>query len=96
MARVFVRIDTASSTQKYGTKLVLCKDALRDVYNRLLEIRAIIANNNDGATFTDIETLFGLPAGKGQQLATFFTNAVAAFEGTAQNDNLKQMTEVLG
>lgn len=53
-------------------------------------------HNNDGTTFTAIETLFGLPTGKGQAVFNMVNGSVGSMEGTFQVADAKNITEQVG
>src|SRR5437879_2999188 len=97
MARDFIKIDrTAPNTAIHAAKLIDARNVLRDAYSKLLEILAIMTHENDGTVFTDIETYFGLPAGKGQTVFNLVNGTVGAMQGTFQNSNGRDFTETLG
>lgn len=53
-------------------------------------------HNHDGSVFTDLEALFGLPAGKGQTVFDLVNGAVGSMEGAFQVADAKNITERVG
>lgn len=96
MARDFIKVDTTLGTAKYAGRLILFKDTLRDAYERGKELLAVAGHNNDGSVWTDVEAIFGLPAGKGQTVFNLINGSVGAMEGTFQTADAKNITETLG
>ena len=97
MARDFITVDRSNrDVATHATKLVAYRDALRDAYEKGKEVLGVMNHNNDGASFTDIETLFGLPSGKGQIVYDLINGSIGAMEGTFQNSDSKTLTETLG
>lgn len=96
MARDFIKIDTVASTQKYGGRLVQAKNTLREAYELLTELKAVMDHATDGSVWTDLEALFGAPAGQGQTVYNLVTGAVGAIAGTTQSADGKTLTERMG
>lgn len=96
MARTFIKIDTTIAGATHAGLLRAFVQQQRGAYEVGAKVRAIMSNSNDGAIFTDIEALFGLPAGKGQTVYDLVNGTVGAMEGTFQNNNGKSIGEVLG
>lgn len=96
MARDFIKIDRSTVTATHASDLVIFKDTLRDAYQRGKRLLAIMGHNNDGTVFTDIEALFGLPAGKGQTVFNLLNGAIGSMEGTFQVSDAKNLTETIG
>lgn len=97
MARDFIKIDLSSPN--VATQAGLLKNyvtILRQAYEMGTRVKAIMTHNNDGTTFTDIETLFGLPAGKGQAVFNFVNGSIGSMEGTFQVADAKNITESVG
>lgn len=93
MARDFIKIDI---TQSAATQAGLLKNyvtQLRNSYELGKRCIAIMGHNNDGTVFSDIETLFGLPAGKGQTVFNLVNGSVGSMEGTFQVADAKNITE---
>lgn len=96
MARDFIKIDNTTTTATQASKLIAYRNALRDAYQKGKEVLGIMNHNNDGSVWTDIESLFGLPAGKGHTVYDLMNGSIGAMEGTFQNSNAKDLTETLG
>ena len=96
MARDFIKIDTASVAATQAQLLLSYCRTLRSAYEMGTRVKAIMTHNNDGTVFTDIEGLFGLPAGKGQIVFDLVNGSVGSMEGSFQVDDAKEITERLG
>jgi hypothetical protein len=96
MARDFIKIDTTQSAATQSQLLKNYATQLRTAYELGKRIIAIMGHSNDGAVFTDIETLFGLPVGKGQTVFNLVNGSVGSMEGTFQVSDAKTVTEQLG
>lgn len=96
MARDFIPVDTTTTTATQAQELKAFVAVLRDAYQRGKKIIAVMGHLNDGSVFTDIETKFGLPAGKGQTVFNLVNGAVGSMEGTFQVADAKNITETLG
>ncbi len=96
MARDYIKIDTGAAAATQAIVLRSYVQALRTAYEQGTKVRAIMTHNNDGTVFTDIETLFGLPAGKGQIVFDLVNGSIGAMEGTFQVDDAKELTERVG
>jgi hypothetical protein len=96
VARDFIKIDTSAVAATQAISLRSFVQALRTAYEQGTKVRAVMGHNNDGTVFTDIETLFGLPAGKGQTVFDLVNGAIGAMEGTFQVPDAKNLTERVG
>lgn len=96
MARTFIKVDTSQSSATHAGLLRAFVQQQRAAYEIGAKVRAIMSNNNDGTIFTDIEALFGLPAGKGQAVFDLVNGTVGAMEGTFTNNNGKSIGELIG
>lgn len=96
MARDFIKIDTTITTATQAGELRAYVGTLRDAYQRGKKILAVMGHNNDGTVFTDIEALYGLPAGKGQTVFNLVNGSIGAMEGTFQVADAKNITETVG
>lgn len=96
MSRDYIKIDT---TQSAATQAQLLKSyivSLRQTFEIGVRILAIMGHNNDGTVFTDIETLFGLPAGKGKPVFDLVNGSIGSMQGTFQVSDAKNITEQVG
>lgn len=96
MAKVFIKIDTNMAGATHAGLLRAFVQQQRAAYQTGELLRAIMANSNDGADWTALEALFGLPSGKGQAVFDLVNGTVGALEGTFQNNNGKSLGELLG
>lgn len=96
MARTFIKIDTSNAGATHAGLLRAFVQQQRAAYELGSRIRAIMSNNNDGSVWTDVEALFGLPAGKGDDVYDLVNGTVGAMEGTFQNSNGKAIGELIG
>ena len=96
MARDFIKIDTSTTTATQAGLLKSYVAQLRTAYELGTRVKAIMTHSNDGTVFTDIETLFGLPAGKGQTVFNLVNGSVGSMEGTFQVSDAKTITEQMG
>ena len=96
MARDFIKIDSTQSAATQARLLQGYVQTLRSAYESGKRCIAIMSHNNDGTVFTDIETLFGLPAGKGQIVFNLVNGSIGSMEGTFQVADAKNITETLG
>lgn len=93
MARDFINVNTTAATATQSRTLIDFSRALRIAYDQGKRILAIMGHNNDGTVFTDIETLYGLPAGQGQVVFNLVNGAIGSMEGTFQVPDAKTITE---
>jgi hypothetical protein len=96
VARTFIKIDLNMPGATHAGLLRSYVQQQRATYELGTRVAAIMANNNDGTVWTDLEALFGLQAGDGQEVYDLVNGTVGADEGTFQNDNGKTIGEVLG
>lgn len=96
MARDFIKVDKTQTAATQAQSLLNYASALRAAYDQGVKILAVMGHNNDGTIFTDIETLFGLPAGKGQTVFNLVNGSVGSMTGTFQVADSKTITETLG
>lgn len=95
MPRDFIRIDVSITTQKYGPDLMLFIANFRSAVELGNRLKDILDHNTDGTNYADIEVLFGLPAGNGDEIYNLVSGALAALKGTAQStDGLTLMARV--
>lgn len=96
MARDFIKIDTTNAGATQAGLLKSYVQTLRGAYEMGTRILAIMGHNNDGTTFTDIETYFGLPTGKGQTVFNLVNGSIGSMQGTFQVADAKTITEQVG
>jgi len=93
MARDFIKVNTSNAAATQSRSLIDYSRQLRIAYDQGKRILAIMQHNNDGTVFTDIELLFGLEAGKGQEVFDLVNGSVGSMEGIFQVDDAKEITE---
>lgn len=95
MARDFIKIDPVNSSPQ--AQLLRSYVAnLRNAYDQGTRILAIMGHLNDGVDFSDIETVFGLPVGKGQVVFNLINGSVGSMNGSFQVSDAKNITEEVG
>lgn len=96
MARNYIKIDT--SNPSVATQAALLKayvTSLRNAYNQGKQIIAQMGHMNDSVVFTDIELIYGIPTGKGQEVFNLVNGSVGSMEGSFQVPDAKTITEQL-
>lgn len=96
MARDFIKIDPSLAGATQAADLKAFTLVMRDAYQRGKKILAVMGHNNDGSSFADIETLYGLAAGKGQTVFNLMNGGIGSMEGLFQVADAKNLTETLG
>jgi hypothetical protein len=96
MARDFIKIDMTTSTATQASQLKSYVTQLRAAYEAGQRVKSVMEHNNDGTVFTDVEILFGLPAGKGQEVFDLVNGSVGSMEGKFMVDDAKEITERVG
>jgi hypothetical protein len=96
MARDFIKVDSTAAGATQATKLKDYISSLRIALEKGRAVQAVMNHNQDGSVWTDIETLYGIPAGKGDDVYDLVNGSVGAMEGTFQNDDCQQITEQVG
>ena len=94
MARDFIKINTNGAPQAVLLKGYV--QALRSAIEQGERVRAIMNHNHDNVDFSDIESLFGLPAGSGQTVFDLVNGSVGSMAGTFQTADATTITEKLG
>lgn len=96
MARDFIKIDATMTGATQAGLLRNYVQTLRTAYELGIRCRQVMTHNNDAVVFTDIEGLFGLPAGKGQTVFNLVNGSIGSMEGTFQVPDAKTITEQVG
>lgn len=91
-ARDFIKIDLTTTTATKAPMLAEYIRVLRQTIDLGDRLKAIMDHNTDGTVFTDIEGLFGVPAGTGQ---TVYNAVVGAVAGVKSAD-ARTVTERIG
>ncbi len=96
MARDFIKVDPTQSAATQARALLNYVNTLASAIAQGKQILAVMGHNNDGTVFTDIETLYGLPTGKGQTVFNFVNGSVGSFAGTFQVADATTITQQVG
>lgn len=98
MAVDFIKVDPTLTPQAQpcGVLLLGLVAQLRNTIDQLDRVKAVMDHSNDGATFSAIETLFGLPAGKGQTVYDLVNGTSGALRGIMQNSNALALIDRVG
>lgn len=96
MARDYIKIIRTDSAATQASPMLEFLRNLRTTYEQGVKIKAIMDHLQDGTTWTDIETVFGLPAGTGHAVYDLVNGTVGAMNGTFQNNNAVTLTEKVG
>lgn len=96
MARDFIKIDTTQTAATQSQLLKSYVTQLRSAYEVGQRCLAIMGHLNDGTVFTDVETVFGLPTGKGQTVFNLVNGSLGSMQGTFQVADAKNITETVG
>ena len=94
--RDFIKIDRTTSTAVYSADLLATIGAVRSAIQQLDKVKQIMEHNHDGTTFTDLEALFGLAAGKGTIVYDYINGTRGALGGTFQNNNAETLIARVG
>lgn len=96
MTRDFIPINISLTTATQASLLKSYVNTLTAAYEQGQRVLGIMSHNHDGTDFSDIEKLFGLPAGEGQVVFDLMNGSVGSMEGKFQVDDVKEITERLG
>ncbi len=96
MARDYIKVTQSAPNTPGAGKLLSYVNTLRRAYEQGSEVLAIMNHNNDGSVWTDLETIFGLPAGKGQIVYNLINGSVGSMSGAFQTADAKNLTETVG
>ena len=93
MPKDAILINTSTTTATQAQNLKRLTQMARDFANLAEDILAMMSHNNDGADWTQLETLYGLSAGNGQITFDMVNGTVGAIDGTMQNSNIRTLAE---
>jgi hypothetical protein len=96
MARDFIKVSRTDTNATQAGLLLSYVSALRSAYELGVKCKGVMDHNNDGTVWTDIEALFGLPAGKGQTVYNLINGSVGSMTGVFQVPDAKNLTETVG
>ena len=95
MAIDFIKV-TRPADPTQANMLLDYISTLRVAFERGTKVQAVMNHNQDGVSWATIESLFGIPTGKGQTVYDLVNGSVGAMQNTFQNDDCKQITEQVG
>ena len=95
-SRDFIAINVNAVGAIHAVKLKNFVGALRSAQDQGKLVLDIMGHSNDGTVFTDIETLFGLPADQGKTVFDLVNGALGSMEGTFQVDDATTITSKVG
>lgn len=80
MADNYISVDTS---KRLGNRLRRSVELTREALTLLTEIRDIMDESTDGVVYTTLESIFGLPSGKGGTVHTLVTSVRNAVQSAA-------------
>lgn len=83
-----VNIITVDQSRRMGGELLNIIAALRENQDRLRQHKELMDNMTDGVTYSAIETQYGVPAGKGDELYNLVAGASAELAADSNLTNL--------
>jgi hypothetical protein len=92
----FIQIDMSTTTATQAALLKSYITTLRQAYELGTRVKGVMEHNHDGTNFAGIETLFGLPNGKGNIVFDLVNGSIGSMEGNFQVDDAKEITERVG
>lgn len=94
--RDFIKVDRTTTTATQAPSLLNAITRVRDAIEALDQVKTIMEHNHDGTTFTDLEALFGIPTGKGDDVYDLINGTRGAMGGTFQNNNAETLIAKVG
>jgi hypothetical protein len=96
VARNYIHINTSDVNATRASELQQFIRSLRQTYELGIRIRDVMDHLNDGTSFVDVETRFGLATGIGQTVYNMVKNTVDSIEGDVLSNDGKQLSERVG
>jgi hypothetical protein len=96
MALDYIVVDSSTTTAKFARDLINFTRSLRSAIDQLDAVKAVMDHSNNGVSFTQIETLFGLASGQGQTVYDLVNGTRLALSGSAQNSNALALIDRVG
>jgi hypothetical protein len=93
MAVDFITINLSAQQASLLKQYTVALRSAYDIGNRLI---GMMGHMNDGTTFTQIETSFGVPTGQGQVVFNLVNGSFGSMNGTFQVADAKTITEKVG
>ncbi len=99
--RDYIKIVKDSNAAERARDIIAFRNAVATVLSLGPPMLLIMNHNFDDANpqaivWTDLETLFGVPSGKGQTIFDMVNGIMGALTGTMQNDQAVQMESRVG
>jgi hypothetical protein len=98
----FIKIARDQTAATEANELLQFTLILRQAYELGNRIRAKMRHHFDDSkgaqsiVWTDVETVWGIPAGKGTTIFTLIDGAIGSMEGAFQTSAAKDITETVG
>lgn len=94
----YIQITKNDSAAYLAQELLGAVNAVRNAAEKLAKVESIATQMVDvpGANYTEFETRFGVPTGKGATVFDFIKNAQKALKGTLQSDDAIKLIERVG
>ena len=94
----YVQIARNDNAAYLASELLQAINAVRNAAEKLAKVESIATQMVDipGNNYTEFETRFGVPAGKGQIVFDFVKNAQRALKGNLQSDDAIKLIERVG
>lgn len=96
MPKDFIRVNTSDTNAVFARELVTLIGLIRTTIDQLEKVKDIMDHSNDGTSFVDIETRFGLPATTGQMVYDYVNGTRLAVTGNGQNSNALSLIARVG
>lgn len=97
MSADFIPVKRTDANATHAQKVLAAVATLRSLENQLQEIISIGFRNFDAPSdFTKFETLFGIPAGKGNTVFDLFNGTLTALHGTNNTGNAVELMSRVG
>lgn len=93
MAIDFIPINLSAAQAQSLKGYILTLRQAQELGQRVLDM---MTNMEDGTTFTQIETQFGVPTGSGQTIFNLVNGSVGVMKGTFQNTDALTITQQVG
>lgn len=95
MANDYIKIDP-TNTGLQASMLRTYTYQLRQAFETGIRMLAIMNHNTDGVTFAALETMFGIPTGKGQAVFNLVNGSIGSMQGQFMVSDAKNITEQVG
>lgn len=96
MAIDFIKITQSTTNQSQTGLLLQYVNVLRTAFELGTRLKAQMDHNQDGSTWTTLESAYGIPSGKGQTVYNFINGSVGSMQGAFQTSDVKNLTENVG